>query len=543
MMNSYKEKDLTYFMSRFPAVANLILDSDYISSCNFSMNFFPVVLNADNELWMSMRIPITSYLSVKSTLDGGVVFDTSIFYDAYADTIHERPISKSTQSINNLTAYILKYLQKHNVNPNVIIRIFMARDRDVGFWYKSFWVTMLAYRMLVVTGQISEHGKRDTKQKDLILILVKKIYSLVEESMFKRGTFLWPLRFEHTHPVYFTNQEIVNLYQYTSDVLPVDIVVLNFGSWYEWNTSMQAIKEFHRSREKHIKAVWWQYQESYLNNFAYCLKAEFINAYEKLVTNQNGDMYIKRLMTTIDNINSFAKIVEWPNDMLEEINRLIKEHKWSNNEHIAVLPVTSNQYADNIMIIANKNKSRKTIATVIEKLNAKNACAIEYVSRIDKDYKTWIQIEHYPTRGIYLPGYEWYDCTVRSPDGKVVYKKYGDIHTDYKDYLVVDSISNKIYKDGNSIDSAMLPSQVYTISILKTLLDKQNKRISNKVLPASAYSKSMNQFSGKILSPLKKLTTTLLWTPIQIHITWSLYDYEIKLTPSQDKFVFIEKKV
>ena len=82
---------------------------------------------------MSMRIPITSYLSVKSTLDGGVVFDTSIFYDAYADTIHERPISKSTQSINNLTAYILKYLQKHNVNPNVIIRIFMARDRDVGF--------------------------------------------------------------------------------------------------------------------------------------------------------------------------------------------------------------------------------------------------------------------------------------------------------------------------------------------------------------------------------------------------------------------------
>ena len=50
MMNSYKEKDLTYFMSRFPAVANLILDSDYISSCNFSMNFFPVVLNADNEL-------------------------------------------------------------------------------------------------------------------------------------------------------------------------------------------------------------------------------------------------------------------------------------------------------------------------------------------------------------------------------------------------------------------------------------------------------------------------------------------------------------
>lgn len=541
-MNSYKEKDLGYFMSRFPAVANLILDSDYISSCNFSMNFFPVVLNADYELWMAMRIPITSYLCVKSTTHGGVQFDTSIFYDTYADAIHERPISKKTEGIDNLVAYITKYLQKHNVNPNVIIRIFMARDRDTGFGYKSFWVTMLAYRMLVVTGQVTEHEAWDTKRKDPILVLVKKIYALVGDSMFKRWTFLWPLRFEHTHPVYFTNQEIVNLYDYNTDVLPVDIVVINFWSWYERNTSVQAIEEFHRSRAKHTEAVGWTYQENYLNNFAYCLKVEFINAYEKLVHNQTNDLYVQKLMSAIDNINSFAEIIEWPNKMIELIHQLIKENKWFENEYIGILPVTSNQYADNVMIIANKNRSRKTIDTIIEKLNTINSCAIEYVSWIDKDYKTWIQIEHYPTSGMYLPGYESYDCAVKTPDGKVVYKKYWDIHTEYKDYLVVDSIANKIYKDGVSIDSDMLPSQVYTISILKILLDKPNQRISNKKLPISAYSKSMNQFSGKILSPLKKVTNELLWNPIQIYVTGTIYEFEIKIASSQDKFIFIEKK-
>jgi hypothetical protein len=123
---------------------------------------------------------------VKSTTHGGVQFDTSIFYDTYADAIHERPISKKTEGIDNLVAYITKYLQKYNVNPHVIIRIFMARDRDTGFGYKSFWVTMLAYRMLVVTGQITEHDAWDTKRKDPILVLVKKIYALVGDSMFKR---------------------------------------------------------------------------------------------------------------------------------------------------------------------------------------------------------------------------------------------------------------------------------------------------------------------------------------------------------------------
>jgi hypothetical protein len=62
----------------------------------------------------------------------------------------------------------------------------MARDRDTGFGYKSFWVTMLAYRMLVVTGQVTEHESWDTKRKDPILVLVKKIYALVGDSMFKR---------------------------------------------------------------------------------------------------------------------------------------------------------------------------------------------------------------------------------------------------------------------------------------------------------------------------------------------------------------------
>lgn len=543
MMNSYKEKDLAYFMSRFPAVANLIIDSDYISSCNFSMNFFPVVLNADYELWMAMRIPISSYLCIKSTTQGGVQFDTSIFYDTYADAIHQRPLSRNTEGIDNLVAYITKYLQKHNVNPNIIIRIFMARDRDTWFWYKSFWVTMLAYWMLVTTGQIVEHDQWDTKRREPILVLVKKIYSLVGDTEFKRWTFLWPLRYKHTHPVYFTNHEIVNLYDYNTDILPVDIVVVNFWSWYEWDTSIQAIDEFHRSRAKHVEAVWGTYQENYLNNFAYCLKAEFINAYEKLVHNQNNDMYVQKLMTTIDNINSFAEIIEWPNKMIEWIMELIKEKKSFENEYIGILPVTSNQYADNIMIIANKNRSRKTIDAIIEELNKRNSCAIEYVSWVDKDYKTGIKIEHYPISDIYLPGYESYDCAVKSADGKVVYKKYGDIASEYKDYLVIDSIANKIYKDGNPIDSDMLPSQVYTIAVLKILLDQPNKRISNKKLPISAYSKSMNQFSGKILSPLKKLTNELLWSPIQIYVTGTIYDFEIKIASSSDAFIFIEKKI
>lgn len=542
MLSWYKPKNIEYFMENFPQVKNLIASSEYISSCNFSMNFFPVVLNADHEVGMSMKVPISAYLCISKNSDWGIKFDQTLSYDTYDDNIYTRPRSKFNQNVDQLSKYVNDYLIKHNIKPDFDINIFMCRDRNTGFGYKLFWSAMLAYRLLIVTWQISDYDIRNPKHKDKITDIIKDIYTIASKTGFKRGTFLGPLWFDNSHPVYFNNKEVVNLYQHQNDYVPVDIVLINFWAGYERNVSLNSIDDFHQIMSDYISNINGKYDADYLNHFAYCLKAEFINNYENLINNSNNDIYMQKLITSIDHINSFANIVEWQNEIIDQISKIVKENKHFANEYIGVLPMTSNQNSDNIMIISNKNKSRKTIDNILTKIYQKHPFAIEYVSRIDEDYKNGIQIEHYPSNNIYMPQLSEYDCMIKFADGSYIYERYSDLISRYTDYLIVDNISNKIYYNSKALDSKDLLSQTYTIGMIAKLIDNLNHWISNKQLEASAYSKSMNQFSGKILSPLRKVTEDLLWSTIDIQITGSIYDYQIKMQKSDNKIIYIHNR-
>lgn len=109
-----------------------------------------------------------------------------------------------------------------------------------------------------------------------------------------------------------------------------------------------------------------------------------------------------------------------------------------------------------------------------------------------------------------MPELSEYDCIIRFANGVFLYQKYSDFTSLYPDYIILDSISNKIYRQGRALDSKDIVSQTYTISLFAKLIDNLNNRVNNQDLEVSAYSKSMNQFSGKILSPLKKVTEDLL---------------------------------
>jgi hypothetical protein len=115
-----------------------------------------------------------------------------------------------------------------------------------------------------------------------------------------------------------------------------------------------------------------------------------------------------------------------------------------------------------------------------------------------------------------MPELSEYDCIIRFADGSYIYQKYSSAvqrSSDgslYPDYIILDSVSNKIYRQGRALDSKDIVSQTYTISLFAKLIDSLNNRVNNQDLEVSAYSKSMNQFSGKILSPLKKVTEDLL---------------------------------
>lgn len=541
MIGKYKSKRLDYFMDKFPKVKNLMASSDYISSCNFSMNFFPVVLNADDEVGMSMKVPISNYFTVSKNIWLGVRLEQSIVYDIFDDDIHIYARDNYNQNIDKLSIYIRDYLTKHDTDTNWSINLFMWRDKESGFGYRIFWAAQLAWRLINITWQAD--GVRDPENhKEQIIEIIKNIQKITSKKLYKRWTFLGPLWHNNSHPVYFNNKEVVNLYQHSNDYVPVDIVLINFGAGYERNISLNSIDDRHDLMSKYISNLNNNYKKDYLNNFAYCLKAEFINNYENLINNSNNDIYMQSLMNTIDHINNFASIVEWPNEIINQINDIIKKTKKFPNEYIWVLPMTSNQNSDNIMIISNKNKSRHTIDVILDKIYEMHPFALEYVSWLDDDYRNGIEINNRNSRNIYMPELVEYDCVVYFADGSYIYDRYSDLISSYKDCIILDSISNKIYHNNKSLDSKDIVSQSYTIYTVWKLISKLNIWIENKDLEASAYSKSMNQFSGKILSPLKKVTEELLGKAIDIQITGNIYHYQIKMQKSDSKIIYIKKR-
>lgn len=151
MLSSYTPKDLKYFMDNFPEVKNLIASGDYISGCNFSMNFFPVVLNADHEVGMSMKAPVSAYFIASKNQCSGIVLHKTINYDNFHDKALEYPRDRYNYNLDQLSIYITDYLTKHNVSTDWNLSIFMCRDRHTGFGYKLFWAVQLVWWLMNTT--------------------------------------------------------------------------------------------------------------------------------------------------------------------------------------------------------------------------------------------------------------------------------------------------------------------------------------------------------------------------------------------------------
>ncbi len=541
-ISSYTPKNLHYFMKHYSEIEQLMIRSTYISSCNFSYNFFPVLFNIDQEIGMSMRVPLSSYLCLAERPSWGIVFEKAYTYDSFHQQIRIDDLSVYSEHLDSLGIYMQKYLQEHGCHDSYDIAIFMSRQRNAWFGYKSFWFSLMAYWLLVNTNQISDWQERNPEHKDKILNIVKEMYKIVSVTWFIRGTFLWPLWYKHAHPVYFNQKRIVNLYDHTQDALPVDIVIISFWTDYARNISLSSVDDFHAIMRNYVEKLQWKYDKEYLNQFAYCLKASFIEVYELLIANYTNVTYIQQLMQAIDRIVYFTSMIEGKNEMIDKINTFITQTKQFSDEYIGVIPMTSNQHADNMILIANKHKSRQSFDRVLSYISSLSQYSIEYVSWIDNDSIYGITINHRASRQCISKELQKYDCIVRDMQWWIKMMMYSDLHDLYKDYIIIDSITNKITGTDLWLIAQLLPSQTYTISVFAVLVKQINQRIPNNALEISAYSKSMNQFSWKILSPWKKLIKVMRWEVFPLYITGSLHEWTILLQKNDLRILFVEKK-
>ncbi|MEI7563483.1 MAG: hypothetical protein WCJ39_07800 [bacterium] len=140
---------------------------------------------------------------------------------------------------------------------------------------------------------------------------------------------------------------------------------------------------------------------------------------------------------------------------------------------------------------------------------------------------------------IFSPFLESNNCVLRWVNGKVAIADCDTSLEQLKSGLVLDTLHNKIYLDGERITSQDLHSQTATIEVIKFLIAHLGKEISNKQLPPSSYSKNKNEMMGKIVLPLLELIEKRTGKRLPLICKGSLYDFYIKLNKSDVEIVVV----
>lgn len=166
-----------------------------------------------------------------------------------------------------------------------------------------------------------------------------------------------------------------------------------------------------------------------------------------------------------------------------------------------------------------------------------------YTNWIDGTEHHWLKVEQDLKYNIFSDFLERTHCIVRRVNGKVLVADCESSIERYKSWLLLDTLHNKIYLDGNKLTSQDLHSQSATIEIIKILIQHLGQEVDCKKLPSSTYSKNKNEMVSKIVLPLIDLIEKRTGKKLQLICKWSLYDFYMKLSHSDIDIAVISRLV
>ncbi len=164
-----------------------------------------------------------------------------------------------------------------------------------------------------------------------------------------------------------------------------------------------------------------------------------------------------------------------------------------------------------------------------------------YLNRVDGVEHEGLKFEQDIKQGIYSEFLDSSSCILKMADGKVQIGNYDTAIKNYKKWILLDMLNNKMYVNGRKLTSEDLHSQTATVDILKILIENSGKDISNKDFPISSYSKNKNDMLGKIVLPLIELIEKETGKKLPLICKWSIYEFYLKLNPSDIDIAVVDK--
>lgn len=229
------------------------------------------------------------------------------------------------------------------------------------------------------------------------------------------------------------------------------------------------------------------------------------------------------------------------NTYLKFINEFLENFQ-GQQEHISLSPNDSTVMWWSMVVAMPLEWFRKTLVNAAEKTSIDFVGSKTiYLNWIDGVENKWIKWEQDIIKGMYSEFLDSSSCVLTKADGTMQLGECEMMIDNHKKWLLLDLINNKIYINGRKMTSSDLHSQTATVDILKILIENIGKDISNKDFVSSSYSKNKNDMQGKIIIPLIELVQKELNKKIPLICKWSMYEFYLKLNPSDIDIAIIDQ--
>lgn len=269
---------------------------------------------------------------------------------------------------------------------------------------------------------------------------------------------------------------------------------------------------------------------NHIADTVWILNLKTVNLFQNMAKLWYRDDIIDDFIYHINQYRYALSLLENQSSFADDFVFYFRKNRSHFDEKIWIMPTASGKIWWWYVIVTKLWLSRNTLEKTISDLRYLYPnIEVEYSSYLDWNSNDWIILEQsvnnwlyskYINKNLYLYfdnfwiNYIW---------------TFNDILEKETEWLILDTLQNKIYLNWEKLTSKDIHSQNATIEVLLILLKNVWKEISNKNFPISSYTKNKNEMFWKIILPFLKLIENNLNIKLELECKWWITDFYLKL--------------
>lgn len=274
------------------------------------------------------------------------------------------------------------------------------------------------------------------------------------------------------------------------------------------------------------------------------INLEIQNSLILLIDDEYKNNALDKLIGAVNKVSKLFSIFCDHGKKFLKLIRFIENYCKADENEVGVFPFDIIQWWGCITLISPLESNRKRVEQMVlyyKTLHPDSYMSIIYESRKDGLEYEWVKIEQDLKSWIFSPCISWSAYKITHHDGSIELLTNNDISSSFNDEVVLDTISSKIYIQGQKITSKDLFSQSSTCDVLQILLQNPWISLSNAKFPPSSYSRNKWDMISKVIVPIKELIKNHLGKILDIECIGNGTSYTMKYTPSKVSFGIISK--